>query len=423
MKRNTLIVVGGGPAGFCAAVAAARMGVDTLLVEQYGMLGGAMTVGGVPYPMNFAAGGRQVVAGVGWELVQRLLDKGWAKGRWSKPYALVEVDIAMAACEMDAMAKEAGVKLLLNCKLCKAEADEGRVRHAWFAAPEGLIELEADCWIDATGDGSLAYFAGAEFEMGDENGEVQPGSLCFWMDGYCLDEMEDDQLKEAFQRARETGELMAGDYYGESAWSIRDLFVGHGLNKNHVEIAEVTAKSRTEAALEGRERIARLLSWAKKEIPAAREMYGASICPEAWPRESRRILGRGYVTKEDYRAARKYKDGICYSYYPMDVHKKPKNGAPAFYLEEHTLSPDNVPSIPLSALIVRGFKNLLVAGRCISGDRMAQSAYRVQAVCMAMGQAAATAAALNSTGDLCDVDAEAVRESLRRQGAIVPEEF
>ena len=104
MIHYPLIVVGAGPAGFCAAVAAARMGVKTLLVEQYGMLGGAMTVGGVPYPMCFAAGGRQVIAGVGWELIERLLRGGWARGRGERPYGCVDLDIAMTACEMDAMA-------------------------------------------------------------------------------------------------------------------------------------------------------------------------------------------------------------------------------------------------------------------------------------------------------------------------------
>lgn len=423
MGKFPLIVVGAGPAGFCAAVAAARLGIRTLLVEQYGTLGGAMTVGGVPYPMNFAAGKRQVIGGVGWELMQRLLEKGWASGRGEPPYGVLDVDIVMTACEMDAMAQEAGVELMLNCKLCKAEAENGRVRRAWFAAPEGLIALEAEAWIDATGDGQLAYLSGAAYEMGDGQGELQPGSLGFWMDGYRVSEMDGETLRASFQSAREKGELQAGDYYGESAWGIPALFSGHGLNKNHVEMPDVTARSRTNAALEGRARIARVMNWAKHSVPQAKQLYGASVCPEAWPRETRRILGVEYVTAEDYRAARKYPDGICYSYYPMDVHKKPKDGAPAFFLESHSLSPDRVPSIPLGALVVREFENLLVAGRCISGDRMAQSAYRVQATCMGMGQAAGTAAAifLASPGDMRNVNADAVRRSLQDQGAIVPE--
>jgi len=423
MEKYPLIVVGAGPAGFCAAVAAARLGVRTLLVEQYGTLGGAMTVGGVPYPMCFAAGGRQVVAGVGWELIDRLIKGGWATGRGTPPYGVVDTDIIMTACEMDKMAKEAGVKLLLNCKLCKATAENGIVKSAMFAAPEGLIELEADLWIDATGDGQLSALSGAEFEMGDENGEVQPGSLCFWMDGYDAKSMVKEEAESAYRKAREKGDILVGDYYGESAWGIVDLFKGHGLNKNHVEIAEVSAESRTAAAVEGRERISRLLNWAKHGYHATSGIYGASICPEAWPRESRRILGKGYVTQHDYRAAVRYPDGICYSYYPMDVHKKPEDGKDAFYLERHHLSPDKVPSIPLSALIVRDFKNLLVAGRCISGDRMAQSAYRVQATCMGMGEAAGTAAAIQFKRgeDMNSVDAHIVRKTLKQQGAIVPD--
>ncbi len=424
MIHYPLIVVGAGPAGFCAAVAAARMGVKTLLVEQYGMLGGAMTVGGVPYPMCFAAGGRQVIAGVGWELIERLLRGGWARGRGERPYGCVDLDIAMTACEMDAMAQEAGVALLLHCKLCEVRAQGEQILEARFAAPEGLISLKADAWIDATGDGSLAYLAGAAFEMGDaRTHEVQPGSLGFWMDGYDLHAMQEETLQEAFQRGRKTGKLIAGDYYGESVWPVLDLFAGHGLNKNHVDIPDVTAHSRTKAALEGRERIARVLQWARESLPEARGIYGAAICPEAWPRESRRILGMSYVTAEDYRQARRYADGICHSYYPMDVHKKPADGAPAFELETHTLSPDRVPSIPLGALVARDFSHLLVAGRCISGDRMAQSAYRVQATCMGMGHAAGVAAAVRLAfpGDMREVDAQAVRQALRAQKAVVPD--
>lgn len=101
----------------------------------------------------------------------------------------------------------------------------------------------------------------------------------------------------------------------------------------------------------------------------------------------------------------------------------PADGAPAFELETHTLSPARVPSIPLGALVARDFSHLLIAGRCISGDRMAQSAYRVQATCMGMGHAAGVAAAvrLASPGDMRAVDAQTVRQALRAQKAVVPE--
>jgi hypothetical protein len=424
MEKYPLIVIGGGPAGFCAAVAAARLGTKTLLVEQYGILGGAITVGGVPYPMNFAAARRQVVAGIGLELIERLLRAGWARGKGKPPYGGYTVDIVMTACEIDRMIKEAGVELLLNCKLCEVKADDEKIISAKVAGPEGLIELSAERWIDATGDGQLSALAGADFEMGDpKTGELQPGSLSFWMDGYQVNTMDEEDIQEAYWQAREKGLIQVGDYYGDMAWRIVDLFAGHGLNKNHVEMQDVSAKSRTAASLEGRERIYRIMNWAKNDIKTTSGIYGAMICPEAWARETRRILGIEYVTADDYRAARKYKDGVCYSYYPIDVHKKPKEGEDAFFLERHTLSPNNVASIPLGAMIVRGFKNLMTAGRCISGDRLAQSAYRVQASCMAMGQAAGTAASLQAfKGEMLNsVDPNAVRLSLKSQGAIIPD--
>ncbi len=111
---------------------------------------------------------------------------------------------------------------------------------------------------------------------------------------------------------------------------------------------------------------------------------------------------------------------LCYCYYPIDVHKKPGSGKEGFHCEK--LSREQIASIPLGALIVRDFHNLLVAGRCISGDRMAQSAYRVQAPCMAMGEAAGTAASLQARKgkNLDGLDAQEVRSALRTNGAIVP---
>lgn len=276
MNRYPLIVVGGGPAGFCAAVAAARMGVRTLLVEQYGILGGAMTVGCVPYPMNFATEDRQVISGVGWELMERLMEAGWAQGKGRKPYRPVEVDSVMTACEMDVMIREAGAELLLNCKLCEAETKMGRIESALFAAPEGLIRLEADLWIDATGDGQLSALAGAAFEIGEATtGEVQPGTLGFWMDGYKRENLNGENVTRSFWTARREGRLLPGDYYGETAWGMDEMFRRHGFNVNHVEIGNVTATDRTRAALEGRSRIRRIMNWAKHECSGMEYIYTA----------------------------------------------------------------------------------------------------------------------------------------------------
>lgn len=424
MMHRTLAVIGAGPAGFCAAVAAARLGVQTVLIEQYGTLGGAMTMGGIPYPMNFAAGGRQIIAGIGWELIQRLANAGWACVNGNPAFGAYRTDLIMTACEMDQMAIEAGVELLLNCKVFSAAVDSGRVTSVRMAAPEGEIELSAEYWIDASGDGQLAALAGAAYEMGDDHtGELQPGTLSFWMDGYAPSQIPEEGADKAYWQARREGRLQVGDYYGEATSGILGLFNGHGLNKNHVTISEVSAIDHTKAALEGRARIKRLLNWIKSSVPAAKDVYGAFLSPQPWARESRRILGMEYITVDEYRTAKKYETGVCCSYYPVDLHQRPEEGKPAYRLESHDSHPLNVASIPLGSMIVRGFSNLLTAGRCISGDRLAQSAYRVQATCMAMGQAAGTAVSVCSAahGDMRDVDTNAVRAALVAQGAIVPD--
>jgi hypothetical protein len=167
----------------------------------------------------------------------------------------------------------------------------------------------------------------------------------------------------------------------------------------------------------GRASVARIARWARAHVQGAEQFAPASVGSHVCARESRRIIGTAYVTEDDYYAARQYEDAVCYAFYPIDLHRSGSSGLVNRFLER-----GNVPTIPFGALRPKGFSNLLVAGRCVSSDRMANSAIRVKCPCTAMGQTAGVAAALCADGrhSLDDLNIHDLRKNLEDSGAIVP---
>ncbi len=414
MDSFDVIVCGGGPAGFTAAVAAARLGCRTALLERYGMLGGAMTVGGVPAPALFHAWGKLVIKGIGWELMERLAEAGWAtlpdpSTPKRHPEMAVKVNAPMAAWLMDKMSQEAKVELFFHQPVVEVLGRDKSLEAVVISTKSGLQLLEGKVFIDCTGDGDIAAWAGADYELG---AELQPGTLGFYLKGSA--DVDSEKLNKSYMEAREKGLILHGDFWGENGRNAVTIL--RGLNVNHVVFNGADSRSRTKAELAGRESVARISHWLRD---FESEFQPIIIAPEVWARESRRIIGEAYITVDDYLEAKAGPDAVCHSFYPIDQHTTDKkNTIKNIFLEE-----GKVPSIPYGALVPKGFKNLLVAGRCISGDRLAQSAFRVQASCMAMGQAAGTAAYLALTDNCAvgEIDLQQLRGVLAEKGAIVPE--
>jgi len=427
MASYDVLVCGGGPAGFPAAIQAARLGARTAIVESDGMLGGVMTAGGNPFVALFYARGRQIISGIGWEFVTRLAGEGWARipdFQADLPHSRlgVEVNGPMAALCLDEMCAEAGVAVHFGQPVVDAVVEDGggtrRLRAAVVSTRSGLRAIEAKVFIDCTGNGDLAAFCGAAFECGDPStGALQPGTLRFYPVGYRLEDIDREKVREEFTRARESGELAHGDFWPESAAGAYAVFADGGNNINHVHpVNGADSRSLSAAEAAGRRSMARIVRWARRRIPGAGGFEPCAVASHVGLRESRRILGEATVTAEDYAAARRYPDAVCYAFYPIDLHQ----GGGGKPLEFRPLEGDRVPTIPLGALLPRGFSNLLVAGRCVSSDRLANSAIRVKAPCMAMGQAAGAAAAMARDGALRAVDPEGLKRTLSAAGAIVP---
>lgn len=417
-----VIVCGGGPAGYCAAVQAARLGAKTALIEQYGVLGGVITSGGNPEIGLFYAHGRQIISGIGWETVTRLAAEGFAKIPDFSPgihHSLmnVSVDPVMFGCLADEICWEAGVELYFHHFLADAVvSDDGRkVKAIVVATKDGLKQISGKQFIDATGDGDLSVYTGAEYELGNPgNNELQPGTLRFYLTGYELAKIDQKQVEETFDQALQSGELLRHDFWSVDG-SPYEIFRSHGNNINHIVLNGADSKSRSDAELEGRKSVARILKWAKRYVKGAEQIAITACAPEVAVRESRRICCDHYITAQEYISGEKYPDSVCYSYYPIDLHKVGDKSLHNIFLENGV-----VPTIPLGAMLVKGKENLLAVGRCIYGDRLANSAYRVKASCMAMGQAAGAAAAIAREENLRVIDLEQLKDTLEKEHAIVP---
>ena len=412
-----VLVVGGGTAGAIAAIQAARAGVRTALVERGSMLGGAMTVGGVSYPAHFFTRERQVIAGIGWEIIARSL----ALSQYSIPdYAHVapeqwfphlRIEPSVFACLLEEACLAAGVQLNYYCLPTEITAQP----KGWVveALEKGPCRHTFHCqeMIDCTGDADIVGMLGFPRER---EREWQPGTLTYTINGYQVEELDAEAVETATQQAMHDGRLQPGDLaYPRDG--MMNLLRAHGLNQQHVRNADSsTAQSWSEANIQGRQSLLRILRFIRT-LPGCEETYISLMQPETAIRETYRIVGESTVSEEDYLRGRHYPDAIAYAYYPIDIHAM--DGA-----RVQQLGPDILPTIPFSALIPRGSKRLLVAGRCISSDRGAFSALRVQAPCIAMGQAAGAAAALGIQLDVPsrEVPYQQLCALLREHGAIIP---
>jgi hypothetical protein len=284
-----------------------------------------------------------------------------------------------------------------------------------LAGKEGPQTISARVLIDATGDANLASIAGLQTRR---NSTLQPGTLVFQAGGYDLSDVDMPILIDAARTAIARGEVLATDFGGRPEW-VETLLRNRGGNIIHITgIDARTSEGKTDAETKGRAALLRLQRFFRRQ-PGLKNFHVVSFAPECGIRETVTIDGEIEISARDYGSGRSWPDSVCYSFYPIDVHEDDGGG-----IDTRPLRPGTYPSIPLRALIPRGSRNFLVAGRIACGDKEANSAYRVQASCMAMGQASGAAAVLaaHSGQDVRNLDIEKIRLLLRQHGAIIPGE-
>jgi hypothetical protein len=394
------------------------------LVEQHGFLGGANTaaqvngVGG----WQFDVDGHPLIAGLPLELMQRITAMGGvpqAVEHLARPVAKPNYRGGGLGCfwvrthpectkiVLDRMMRDAGVYLLLHASAVMPAMDGHRVIGAFVESKDGRDVILARCTVDCTGDGDMAARAGAEFAVGrPEDGACQPMTLVYTVGNAEVPDLwygdpQKDPETDPLRRNRFEGAIQLARKRGEFRLNPNDVFCAatpldsgdsrlRAVNFTRIQHRLSTkADDLTQAEMDGREQVQEAVRFMRHYIPGSEHAYLVSTAPQIGIRESRRILGDYVLTGDDVRGAADFDDVIARGIYLLDVHNPVDVGKPSALILL-----DAPYSIPYRSLLPRGLENLLVAGRCISGDHLALASFRVQSHAMAVGQAAGTAAAL-----------------------------
>ena len=449
MEKYDVVICGGGTAGTIAAISSARLGVRTLLVERDGFLGGTATYG-IPFLGFFSGDGTKVVGGIPQELVDRMVAlrgsvghvRGgtWRTGRneYDYEFSLTPYDPECLKFAAQEMVLEAGGESMFQSVLISAQLEGNKVSSIELMTPEGKQEVGAKVFIDATGDAMLTWLAGFPTEMRGP-GNMQNVTHIIRVGNVDADRMVECLKAEGAIKGfwdwhiRLTrGPLLDGEEGFVHVAGHAELwegkppltFTGVSWRKGEMsfnitrttEVNPTKAEDINRAEINERRNVATVIEAMRERIPGLEKAYLVSTSTRVGIREGRRIRGLYTLTEEEVIERSEFPDGIARGAYPIDIHD-PKGGKTQFgFIKE-----GGSYAVPYRCLIPDGSENLLVAGRCISTTGKALGSVRLMPCCMALGQAAGTAAALASQESTppMKLDADRLRTRLLKDGAIL----
>ena len=424
-----VFVAGGGPAGVAAAVSAARHGAKVFLAEGHTCLGGMSTAGRVMVFMPTSDGEHTLDAGFGARVRDRLKREARIKGSANDLEAFKRV--------YDAEMVEAGVAFSFYTQVADVVAEGGEIQYVVCAAPSGMWAVKAKIYIDCTGNGDLAVWAGAQWKKGDAKGHMMPGTLVSYWDGLDWETWKKNPPKPFPGSGQPFGAFLP-EANRDKVLSVPDLHFsgifrqegGLGLaNMGHCfDVDGTDEASLTKALVEGRRSMVEyeryLHDYLKHGMEKARLLATGELLGI---RETRRIIGDYVLSHEDYLARASFSDEIGRYSYPIDIHPSsadPKAMAEHVrqFHEKYRYKKGESYGIPYRILTPKGVANLLVAGRCVSSDEMVQASIRVIPACYITGQAAGVAASMAADGgtSVHAVDVKGLQAKLRAYGAYLP---
>lgn len=442
-----VVVVGGGPSGVCAAIAAARNGASTILVEENGCAGGMATMGLVgPFMTCYDKSGQtMIIRGLFEEIVDRLVARGGAihpaqvhAGTAFTSWIVVGHDHVtpfepeLLKVVLDEMLAEAGVKILYHTKFAAPIMKGNKICGIIADSKSGFQAIEGQVIIDCTGDGDVAYRSGVKCEKGNEVlGITQPASTFFRIGNVDLEKIEADIQANKDNFYRKDGVNYRSFHWRVSEarangdWDLKRVSLGlfrgvkedeWSVNTSRIMGVDATDnESLTQGEIEGRKQVQEIFSFLRKYVPGCENAKLLSVAPTLGIRESRHILGEYTLDVDDVLEGKIPEDAILLASNSIDVHGRfgPLSN------EYVTVKNGNYYGVPFRCLVPQGVEGLLVAGRCISATADAAGAIRVMPPSAATGQAAGTAAAL-AVKEKCSVRAlntDTLRATLRAQGA------
>jgi len=426
-----VLVLGGGPAGLAAAVAAARLGARTLLVERYGFLGGMGTAGGVTnfaglYGRHRQLGGEMqlLVRGVAEELLARIDALGGLNAPQDGLQGRIRVrsyDIPAYKCAADALLADAGVRLLFHAwaaGVVHAPAEAGRLDALVVETKSGRLALRAREFIDASGDADMAAAAGLPFTYGDGDGNALYPSTMFRLAGVdapramaavgsfgAIDRLM-DEASARWQFPRRGAILRPQRNPSEWRANVTQLAAADGRAANGVDAASLSA-----AETEGRRQVLAYWRFLRAEVPGFEQAEIAEIATQVGLRETRRVHCAHMLTGEEVTGGAVFDDRIGFNAWPLERHEA---GRIEWRFPDDPAHSCN--DMPYRMLLPQGAANLHVAGRCAGMTHEGQSAARASGACFVMGQAAGTAAALRVQGRFT---LERLQQRLQEDGALL----
>lgn len=447
-EQADVLVLGGGPAGLCAAIAAARAGAKTTLIEKGGYPGGMATAGLVaPFMTCYdSGGGTMLIRGLFEEIVNRLVEMGGAihpskvptSSAFTSYITVGHIHVTPFRAEAlkllaDRMLAEAGVTVLYHTAFVDAEVEGERIKSVIVAKKEGLAAIAPKVVVDCTGDGDCAAAAGVPYTVGNGGGRIQPASMFFRIGNvdsakidadieanrdnfYRKDGVNYRSLHWWVSKAREAGDwtlnrVSIGLFRGvdEDEWSINTSRI--------MGVDGTSSESLTRGEQVGREQVAEIFAFLKKYVPGCENAKLLQSGDTLGIRETRHIHGMKTMVLDDVLSCRVPEDTVLIAANSVDVH-----GRFGPTSNEYIAIPEGkYYGIPYGCLVPENRSNLLVAGRCISAESEAAGAIRVMPPCMGMGQAAGIAAALacREGVDARTLNVKVLRAELERNGVLL----
>lgn len=414
MKKYDVAVIGGGFAGIGAALAAAREGASVIIIEKANCLGGAAVNCLVnPFmPNSTKINGEKVELSTGiYKLIRQKLDE------LNSMYydAFLEENLKYI---LNELMLNANVDILYHAYIFKAVKENGKIKSVSFATKSGEMSIEADYFVDATGDAQLAFLADCPTVLGRESDNLcQPMTLCFRVGNVNVKKFFSSRKKyqAAYAKALRSGEIINPRenilVFKTPIKNMLHFNTTRVIKKNPTSPIDVT-----EAEILARKQVFEIYDFVKKHAKGLKNSFLMMTAPEIGIRESRMIVGDYVLTEDDCRGFVKFDDAVAACNYDIDIHNPEGTGTSHYYFPEGEYY-----TIPYRSLIPKTTENMLVAGRCISSDHGAQASYRIMPTVCCIGEAAGAAIglAVKEKISVRDVDVKKLQKTLKDNDAFI----